>query len=79
MSYKPDNNRQRKSFDQIRGIMGISMGVIYVIIAFAVVYMQRAKQINIGDTLSYIIAALMAAYGIFRMYRGYKQMKGQGF
>ena len=79
MSYKPDNYRQRKSFDHIRCIMGISMGVIYVIIAFAVVYMQRAKQINIGDTLSYIIAGLMAAYGIFRMYRGYKQMKGEGF
>lgn len=79
MSYRPDNNRQRKSFDNIRGIMGMSMGVIYVIISFAVVYMQKAKQINIGDTLSYIIAALMAAYGIFRIYRGFKQMRGQGF
>lgn len=78
MDHKPGNNRQRKSFDHIRGIMGMSMGVIYLIIALAVIYMQRAKQINIGDTLSYIIAALMAAYGIFRIYRGYKQMKGEG-
>ena len=79
MSYRPDNNRQRKSFDHIRGIMGMSMGVIYIVIALAVIYMQKAKQIHIGDALSYIIAALMAAYGIFRIYRGYKQMKGQGF
>lgn len=70
-------NRNKKSFDNIRGIMGMSMGVIYLIIAACVVYFERIKQIDIGEVFSYIVAGLMAAYGIFRIYRGYKMMKGE--
>lgn len=78
MSFDQRTNR-KKSFNSVRGIMGISMGLIYVIIAVLVIYFQRAGQLNIGATISYIIAGLMAGYGIFRVYRGYKQMTGEGY
>ena len=67
---------KRKSFNNIRGVMGMSMGVIYIVIACCVVYFERIHQIDIGETFSYIVAGLMAAYGIFRIYRGFKQMRG---
>lgn len=72
-------NRTKKSFNNIRGIMGMSMGVIYLVIACCVVYFEKIHQINIGETFSYIVAGLMAGYGIFRIYRGFKQMKGEGY
>jgi len=70
---------KRKSFDSIRGTMGMAMGVIYLIIAACVVYFEHIHQIDIGPIFSYLVAGLMAAYGIFRIYRGYKMMKGEGY
>lgn len=72
-------NRKKQQFNSIRGIMGISMGVIYLIIACCVVYFEKTKQIDIGKTFSYLVGGLMAGYGIFRIYRGFKMMRGQGF
>ena len=72
-------SRQRKSFDNVRGIMGLSMGVIYCIIGASLVYFKSQGQLqNIDKVLIYVLACLMAAYGIFRIYRGYKMMKGEG-
>lgn len=71
-------NRQKKSFDQVRGIMGLSMGVIYCIIGACLIYFKSQGQLqNLDQILVYAIAGLMAAYGIFRIYRGYKMMKGE--
>lgn len=76
MSYQQDNSK-KKSFNSVRGIMGMSMGVIYLIIAVCVVYFEKIHQIDIGEIFSYMAGGLMAAYGIFRIYRGYKMMKGE--
>jgi len=74
---RPD---RRNSMNNVRGIMGMAMGVIYVVLAFAVVYFQRSGQIlQDQQTLSFVIAGLMVGYGIFRVYRGYKIFKGQGY
>ncbi len=72
-------SRQKKSFDQVRGIMGMTMGVIYCVIAACLVYFKSLGQLqNLDQVLVYVIAGLMAAYGIFRVYRGFKMMKGEG-
>jgi hypothetical protein len=73
------NRNSRQSFNKIRGMMGMAMGLIYIVIACCVVYFEKIKQIDIGETFSYIVAGLMAGYGIFRIYRGLKQMKGEGY
>jgi hypothetical protein len=59
--------------------MGMGMGIIYIVIACCVVYFEKIGQIDVGQTFSYIVAGLMAGYGIFRIYRGFKQMKGEGY
>lgn len=73
------NNRKRQSFNKIRGTMGMAMGVIYLLIAVCVIYFEKVGQIDIGEVFSYLVGGLMAGYGIFRIYRGYKQMKGEGY
>jgi uncharacterized membrane protein YidH (DUF202 family) len=71
------SNKRKKSFNNVRGMMGISMGIVYLIVAVMVVYLERTGYISIGTTFSYIVGVLMAAYGIFRMYRGWMQMQGK--
>lgn len=71
-------SRQKKSFDNVRGIMGMTMGVIYCAIGACLIYFKSLGQLqNLDKVLVYIIAALMGAYGIFRVYRGFKMMKGE--
>lgn len=62
---------QRKSYNKIRGYTGMGMGLFYFFVAYWVVYMEQIGKIEIGATFSYIAAALMVMYGLFRIYRGY--------
>jgi len=79
MTFEERPNK-RNSMNNVRGIMGMTMGVIYVALAVAVIYFQRSGQIlQDQQTLSYLIAGLMVGYGIFRVYRGYKIFKGDGY
>jgi len=71
-------SRQKKNFDQVRGIMGMTMGLIYCIIGICLVYFKSLGQLqSLDKILVYIIAGLMEGYGIFRVYRGFKMMKGE--
>jgi hypothetical protein len=74
MKYDP-NQRRRNNFDKVRGTIGITMGLIYIAVAITVVYFEKNGLIQIGTAFSYMVAALMLAYGVFRIYRGYKQFK----
>ncbi len=75
MSFDSNNDR-KNSINKMRGIMGIAMGVIYLLMAVLVVYLQKIGYFQIGNIFSYAVAALMLAYGVFRIYRGYKMMSG---
>lgn len=68
-------DKRRRSLEKMKGFTGISMGVFYIAIAVLVVYFEKAGRIHIGSTFSYLVSALMAAYGAFRIYRGAQQIK----
>lgn len=68
-------NRKGNSFNKMRGYAGMFMGVVYFFVAYLTIVAQQKGTIDIGDTLSYVLAALMTAYGIFRIYRGYRIVK----
>jgi hypothetical protein len=76
MSYD-SGKKGRSSFNKVRGYTGMSMGVIYLIIAGFIVNFAKADPFHLrtGTGISYLIAGLMGAYGIFRIYRGYKMSK----
>ena len=79
MSYDSGNKR-RDSFNKTRGLMGMVMGVFYVILAAFFGFFTKSLFDKIGNnTIVSILLGLMAAYGIFRIYRGYKLMKGADF
>jgi len=55
------------------------MGVLYCALAlFFALYKREASFSFIGnDALAIVLLSLMFAYGIFRIYRGYRLMKGR--
>lgn len=71
MNRLPDRDKRRNSMDRVRGITGMVMGLVYFCVAALVIYAQKVDMIRIGDTFSYVVAALMVAYGAFRIYRGW--------
>ncbi len=77
--HENSNDRRKKTWLSVRGMMGMAMGVVYLVVALAVVYLEKTGQIHIGTVIAYIIASLMFLYGLFRIYRGYQQLKGKAF
>lgn len=70
------NNRSGNNLQKARAMMGMTMGCIYVIVAGVLVYLHLEERIHLGDdVLTYAITTLMAAYGIFRIYRGWKMYR----
>lgn len=78
MSFDSGKNG-RQSFHKMRGYTGMAMGVIYLIIAGFILNFAKVDPMHIGTGISYVVGGLMAAYGIFRIYRGYKLSKGEGY
>lgn len=71
--------KQKKAMNNSRGIMGLSMGVVYCIFGSFLIYFKSLGQFEqVDKTVVYALAGLMIAYGIFRIYRGFKMMKGEG-
>lgn len=78
MSYSP-GNKERNTFQKTRGFTGLSMGVLYCALAlFFGLYKSDATIDFVGGNKTLMIAllGLMFAYGIFRIYRGYRLIKG---
>ena len=74
----PENNKTpKKSLLKVRGYSGMVMGLFYFFVAYWVIHLEKIGQIHIGTTFSYLAAALMALYGLFRIYRGFKLLKDE--
>ncbi len=78
MSYD-SGKKGRASFHKMRGYTGIAMGVIYLIIAGFIFNFAKVDPLHVGTGISYAISGLMAAYGVFRIYRGYKISKDSDY
>lgn len=74
MSYE-ERNQTNKGYERFRSTMHIAMGVFYIIIGLFVIYIKYFGQMELPDTFAYILGGLMLAYGLFRIWRGFTDMK----
>jgi hypothetical protein len=74
MSLDTGNNQPHNRF---RGIFHIAMGVLYVLVGAAVIFLEQRGSLGLGSTAAYIMGIAMIAYGLFRGYRGYKRINGE--
>ncbi len=71
----PDN--QKKNYTKFRGIIHFTMGILYVLMGIASVYLVKIGFFNLDLSMGYLIGGLMLAYGIFRIFRGIQRLRGK--
>ncbi len=77
MNQPEPNNKNSKTYTRFRGILHFAMGVLYVLMGVATIFLAKQKTFDIEMPLAYAIGALMGAYGIFRIYRGWQRLSGK--
>lgn len=70
-------NKRNESYTRFRGILHVSMGVLYILMGVATIYLCKTKYFDLDMTAAYAIGGLMMAYGIFRIYRGWQRVSGK--
>ena len=60
---------------RIGAIRHIVMGLILIGFAWAVVHFHAFGQIDLSASTSYVLAGVMTVYGLFRIYRGTREMR----
>lgn len=69
-----ENNRTYRSF---RSTLDMGMGAIYIFVGVIVLYGKYNGAFQLNASLAYFLGAIMVLYGIFRIYRGLKEVFGK--
>jgi uncharacterized membrane protein len=60
---------------RFRAIMHLGMGVFYLIIGMLIIYIKAFGAMELPTGFAYVLGSLMLAYGLFRIWRGWVDMK----
>ena len=52
----------------------IVMGLVLIALAYAVVHFHRFGTLELSNTTSYTLAGIMTVYGLFRIWRGTREL-----
>lgn len=67
-----NRNRIMRRFQAGRHIV---MGLILIALAYAVVHYHRFGTMELSNLTSYTLAGIMVVYGLFRIWRGTRELK----
>jgi sulfite exporter TauE/SafE len=74
MNYE-ERNSNNSGYQRFRSTLHIGMGIFYICMGLLIIYVKYFGAMALPDTFAYILGGLMIAYGIFRIWRGYMDMK----
>ncbi len=79
-SQTPDFRASRKEAagNRFRAWLNLAMGVIYILLGGGVMYLKYFGTIELGAVLAYFLGALFMVYGLFRIWRGWQDLKMMG-
>lgn len=66
------SNRSLRTFQAGRHIV---MGLLLIVLAWALVEYKSFGQLALSSSTSYILAAILVVYGLFRIWRGTRELK----
>ncbi len=67
-----DGIEHNKVYSGFRSTMDMAMGTIYIFFGALVIYGKYFGKVQLQAGWAFFFGALMAAYGVFRLYRGLK-------
>lgn len=59
-----------KTWRRLQAARHIVMGLILIALGYAVVHYHKFGTIELDPTTTYVLAAIMGLYGLFRIWRG---------
>lgn len=77
MNQSGSSDNRNKNYTKFRGIIHFTMGILYLLMGGATVYLVKIGYFNIEMAMGYVIGGLMFAYGIFRIFRGIQRLRGK--
>jgi len=60
---------------RFRPALHIAMGILYLILAGAVLTMKQFGTVTLSPAISYGMGGLLLVYGVFRLWRGIQDMR----
>lgn len=66
------SNERRNQYNNFRSTMHMVMGLLYIGIGSAVLYLKLFGTFELSPGLAYFIGIMMISYGAFRVWRGWK-------
>lgn len=73
---KEETSKREKGYLRMRSMMDYGMGLLWTSMGVFLLFKEHfntSLQINLDETAAKIFGGLCLLYGLFRIYRGYKQ------
>lgn len=75
MSYEERQQSSNGTYNRFQSTLNIGMGLVYLIIGITIVYMKYYGAVPLGPGLAYALGGLMIVYGVFRLWRGFMDIR----
>lgn len=75
MNQQPRKKELGKRMDKVRGLTGMAMGIVYIVVGVLIILAEQKKMLQLGTTLSWMLGLLAVLYGLFRIWRGWQIRK----
>ena len=72
-----EHSRKTPRWERIRAIQHIGMGIVYVIIAALLFWVKTFGTIELSKGVAYALGSLLLIYGVFRIWRGVKELNAK--
>ena len=70
-----DQNRKGTNWQRVKAMQHIGMGSVYLVIAALLFWVRTFGTIELSKGTAYALGGLLLLYGIFRIWRGIKELK----
>ena len=70
MSFNPEDNTRRSSYERMQIPLHFGMGSVYIIFGMLVLYVKYFGTMELSSGIAYALGGLMLIYGVFRISRG---------
>ena len=69
-----NNSNTRRQINAVRHIV---MGIILIACAYALIEYRYFARIELNLTTAYVLGGILVVYGLFRMWRGIQDLRGE--
>ena len=70
-----ERNKSEKGYARLKAMQHIAMGIVYLVFAGVMFYLKKFGALDLSAGVAYALGGILVLYGIFRLWRGFAEMK----